>query len=309
MVEAKKISTDDYPVGVTVCRFQVDELHEGHTKLIDHIFDNHKKVIIFLGIPFVENELENPLDFITRKMMVQTRYPEAIIIPLKDNLSDSVWSKNIDDNIRTIFGDLKAILYGSRDSFIPFYEGTYPTIELVSDIHISGTEIRDKLAKTLINSPKFRSGVIYSVAMRRAVTYPTVDIGAINDKGQILLAKKPNEKKYRFIGGFVDRTDCNWENAAKREFSEETGGGTIGDLKYVGSFAIDDYRYRKSKSGIMTTLFIGKFSFGNIKPSDDISELRWTDISDLDTDTKINKMIMPEHIELMSATIKFLNKK
>ena len=40
-------STD---VGIIVGRFQVDELHDAHVDLIQYVFDQHPKVIIFLGL-------------------------------------------------------------------------------------------------------------------------------------------------------------------------------------------------------------------------------------------------------------------
>ena len=49
----------------------------------------------------------------------------------------------------------------------------------------------------------------------------------------------------------------------------------IDELKYIASGQIKDWRYYKSQSGIMTTLFLGKFIFGTCKPSDDIASLHW----------------------------------
>lgn len=43
-----------------------------------------------------------------------------------------------------------------------------------------------------------------------------------NNEGKLLLARKPNETKLRFIGGFVDPSDISYEKAAVREFMEET---------------------------------------------------------------------------------------
>ena len=78
------------------------------------------------------------------------------------------------------------------------------------------------------------------------------------------MAKKPNEPHYRFIGGFVDRTDESWEQAAKREFKEETGGNAeIDDIRYVCSAAVKDWRYNKTESGIMTTLLLVS-SYGDV---------------------------------------------
>lgn len=298
----QEINPAEFEIGCIVARFQVHKLHEGHIKLIDKVCENHKKVIIFLGVPVIGNTKSNPLDFASRKAMIQEKYPNAIILPQKDQRSDDKWSSNLDAEIKTPFGEKSALLYGSRDSFIPHYKGKYPVVELVTDVFYSGTEVRKQVSREILTSEDFRAGIIHANYAQRAVTYPTVDVVAYNEKGQILLGKKPNEKNYRFIGGFVDRTDANWEQAARREFMEETGNCEIGDLKYVASGAIKDWRYAKAESGIMTTLFIGKFVFGRIDPSDDIESLHWLNPKDID----VLKDIMPEHQELFYSLIDYI---
>ena len=297
------INPSDYEIGVIMARFQVHELHEGHIKLIDKVCSHHKKVIIFLGVPIIGNTKSNPLDFASRRAMIQERYPNTIILPHKDQRYDQKWSENLDAEIKMPFGELTAVLYGSRDSFIPHYKGKYPVIELITDVFYSGTEVRKQVSREILSSADFRAGIIHATYAQRPVTYPTVDVVAYNDKGQILLAKKPNETNYRFIGGFVDREDTCWEHAAKREFMEETGGCEIGKLNYVASGQIKDWRYAKLDSGIMTTLFIGKFIFGGIQPSDDIEQLAWKTIDCFDTREKIENSVMPEHVELMVKLI------
>lgn len=297
------INPSDYEIGVIMARFQVHTLHEGHIKLIDKVCSNHKKVIIFLGVPQVGGTKSNPLDFATRRAMIAERYPDAIILPHKDQRSDQKWSDNLDAEIRMPFGSkITAVLYGSRDSFIPHYKGKFPTLELVTDVFYSGTEVRKQVSKEILNSSDFRAGIIHATYAQWAVTYPTVDVVATNEKGQILLGKKPNENLYRFIGGFVDRSDENWEHAAKREFMEETGGCEIGDLTYIASGQINDWRYNRTEHGIMTTLYLGKFVMGRIEPSDDIASLHWVDPFDVDIETEV----MEEHRVLFTKLIKYL---
>jgi len=286
----------DYEVGVIMARFQVHKLHEGHIKLINHVCDNHKKVIMFLGVAVVGNTQSNPLDFASRKAMIQQQYPHIVILPQKDQRSDDKWSQELDNQIRTPFGEKTALLYGSRDSFIPHYKGKYPVVELITDVYYSGTEVRRQVSREILESEDFRAGIIHANYAQRSVTYPTVDVVAYNEKGQILLGKKPNENLYRFIGGFVDREDTNWEHAAKREFMEETGGCEIGDVQYLASGQINDWRYSKTGSGIMTTLFIGKFMWGAITPSDDIASLHWVNPAEIN----INTDVMVEHRDLFA---------
>jgi len=297
----KEIDTNKYDIGVLVMRVQVHKLSEAHLELINIVFKNHKKVIIFLGVPVIGNTKENPLCFASRRLMLLAKYPLAVVLPLKDKRCDDRWSKELDSQIKNPFGDLSALLYGSRDSFKQFYSGKYKVIELDTTYTCSGTEIRKEVSKEILASEDFRAGVIHATYASRSVTYPTVDVVAYNYKGQILLGKKPNEVKYRFIGGFVDRDDLSWENAAKREFSEETGNCEIGDLTYIASSKINDWRYAKTESGITTTLFLGKFMFGSIQPSDDIAELAWLSSDDITVDN-----IMDEHQELFIVLKNYL---
>ena len=307
MMEIPKIKDfSDYDIGVVVARLQVDELHSQHIKLLDTVCNNHKMVILFLGVSVIENTAKNPIGFAARKMMVQSRFPNIVILPLKDNRSDEVWSKNLDAQISIPFGERKVLLYGSRNSFISSYQGRYDVVELTTDVFVSGSNIRKELARTIGNSPQWRAGVIYANSNRRAVSYPTVDVVAYNEDGQILLGKKPNETKWRCVGGFVDPTDTNYEMSAIREFREETGG-EIADLKYVCSQRIDDWRYRSEPDGIMTTLFLGKYTMGRIAPDDDIAELKFFDISELCTNEQVENKIMMEHVELIKTLIYKIN--
>ena len=289
-------------IGVIMARFQVAELHEGHKQLIDTVLHYHKKVIIFLGVSKKSSDKNSPLDFANRRAMIHEVYPSVVVLPQLDVRDDYKWSANLDAQISLPFGELSAIIYGSRDSFIPHYKGKYKVIEVLPQIPANGTAERLAISREVIPSVDFRKGIIYQTYLQRPVTYPTVDVVAYNDKGEILLGKKPNETLYRFIGGFVDRSDISWEQAAKREFMEESGGCEIGDLTYVASSKINDWRYANSESGIMTTLFIGKFLWGNAKPSDDIADLKWVMPDKINVETDI----MPEHRELFSKLINYL---
>ena len=295
------INPTDYEVGVVVARFQVAELHEGHKQLINTVLHYHKKVIIFLGMSKKSSDKSSPLDFANRRAMIHEAYPNVIVLPQLDMRDDHKWSANLDAQISLPFGELSAVIYGSRDSFIPHYHGKYKVIEVLPKTPVNGTAERLAVSREVVPSVDFRKGIIYQTFTQRPVTYPTVDVVAYNDQGQILLAKKPNEVLYRFIGGFVDRTDTNWEHAAKREFMEESGGCEIGDLKYVASSKINDWRYAKSESGIMTTLFLGKFLWGNPTASDDIAVLEWEYPSNISS-----RDIMVEHRELYTKLVEFM---
>ena len=294
----KEKSTD---IGIIIGRFQLHELHEAHKELIETVINNHDKTILFIGCTPAIGTRKNPLDFMTRKYMIEELYNFSAILPLYDQKSDAVWSKQIDSKIRETFPMGSVTIYGSRDSFIPYYIGQFQTKELEPESYVSATEIRNKVAKSIMKSSDFRAGVIYSTYNQYPITHPTVDIVIVKENGDILLGRKPNEDKWRFIGGFVDPTDSSLEKAAKREVNEETGL-EVDDLKFICSMKVNDWRYNGIKErGIMTTFFEAKYIFGAPQPNDDICELKWFSIDSI----KNNKsLLVDEHLKLMEIYLK-----
>lgn len=297
-------------IGVIIGRFQVHALHEAHGNLIDSVVSKHKRVILFLGVSPVIGTTKDPLDFTSRKLMIQESYPDINIAPLPDKRSDMVWSKTIDSRVREIFPLGSVVLYGGRDSFLPYYHGSFNVCELEQTVYISGTEVRKQVSEEIKSSPLWRAGAIYQSYNQYPVSYQTVDIACLGSGGhRILLCRKPNEDNFRFIGGFVDPSDSSLENAASREFREETGGNAeIDGLKYLGSFRVDDWRYKKGRDKIMTALFIGSMTYGSVSPSDDISELHWIGISDFKSEGFIENNIVEEHIPLAKRVLEAITK-
>lgn len=289
-------------IGVIVARFQVDELTVGHKQVIDQVVSNHNKVIIFLGVAKVNLSGNNPLEFTVRKMMIEKHYPDVQIIPLSDVGDDYKWSSILDERIREVYPHGNVILYGSRDSFIPHYHGKFETSELAPTHVISGTITRQQISDEVLGSRDFRKGIIYACTNRFPSGYPTVDVAAIqiiNGKPHVLLCKKPGEIKWRFIGGFFDpEKDTCLTDTAKREFNEETGKGIIDNLKSIVDMVIDDVRYRGEKDKVLTTLFVGDYISGDLTPEDDISEIKWCEITNEAIDD-----INPIHEELYRALV------
>jgi len=267
-------------VGVLIGRFQVPELHAAHKELIDKVGGWHKKVLLVLGCTPSLGTRRNPLDFQARKLMINAHYPDLPVIPLMDQPDDTEWSKELDRRIREVFPVGTVTLYGGRDSFIPYYHGQFPCLEIEPTAYMaaSGTMERKNASLEIRSSQDWRAGVVYAAFNRYPQAFPTVDVAVIRQVGdsgtEILLARKPEEKGYLLIGGFVDPSDENFEAAARREVMEEAHI-EIGNPEYVGSFHIDDWRYRNEVDQIITTVFIAPYTFGAIQPDDDIEELRW----------------------------------
>lgn len=278
-------------VGVVIGRFQVETLHEGHRYLINEAFRHHKKVIIFVGCSPILGTKYDPLDFPTRERMLRAEYPDAIILPQHDKLSDEEWSKALDTQIRGIVPNLTgAKLYGGRGSFQPHYKGQFTVVEVNSGIEYrSGTSQRNDIGKVVRSSPDFRAGIIYSTQNAFPYVKACVDIACVNthDAGGktladpfILLGRKASENKWRLPGGMVDKGET-LEEAASREFREETGLiAEIGKLRYIGSYSVSDWRFKNAgEIGLLTSLFIVEHLWGAPKGSDDLVETKWCPLS------------------------------
>ncbi len=283
-----KEKTQQYDVGVLVGRFQVHELHQGHRDLIQHVCDRHDKVIVFLGLSPITPSSNNPLDFEARKQMILSEFPDVIVAYLKDVHDDRTWSVNLNDQIAALTTPQQTVvIYGGRDSFISHYdnlavrkvgEKRYPTQELLQTEHYSGSAIRKQIARSKVKSSEdFRAGVIWATQARFPTAFTTVDVAVVNeDSSKVLLGRKPNERQFRFIGGFSDPASPSLEADARREVNEEAGID-ITDPVYVGSLVVDDWRYRNEPDKIKTTLWLAKYRSGHPQPGDDIEEVRWFD--------------------------------
>jgi len=302
-MKKKELPTAD--VGVIVGRFQVHELHEAHLDLIQSVCNEHDKVLIFLGLSPLMVTQNNPLDFESRKQMILKEFPDVNVLYIKDVNADEPWSSKLDEQITDLVSPSQTVvLYGSRDSFISHYTGKYPCIELLQETYTSGTEIRKSIGKRVKNTSEFRAGVIWAAYNQYPKVYPTVDIAILDEKEErLLLARKPFETEYRFVGGFADPRSLSYEQDARREVAEEAGV-EITDPEYIGSFIVDDWRYRQEVDKIKTLFFKAKIVFGKPRAGDDVCEVRWFDI-----DTLKPEMLVSNHRMLLECLQKKINKK
>jgi bifunctional NMN adenylyltransferase/nudix hydrolase len=274
----KEKATKPADCGVVVGRFQVNELHEAHIDLINSVTQKHDRVLIFLGNSIIRNTTSNPLDYRARRAMIADKFPNVEIHYINDNPSDIAWSKNLDKLIaEQLLPTQTVTLYGSRDSFLKCYNGKFNTCELEATTFISGTEVRRRVSNNYPATSDYRAGMIAATAYRYPTAFQCVDIAVVNDKQEVLLARKPDEKKWRFIGGFSDPRTSSLEEDAKREVQEEAGI-EVEIISYLGSTLIDDWRYRGEQDKIKTALFLAKYIFGKPEGADDIAEVKWVPI-------------------------------
>lgn len=291
-------------VGVIIARMQVHELHDSHRNLIKFVQEQTDRVIVVLGVSPTRNTLQNPLDFKSRKQMLTEEYPHLDIFYVNDCRDDAIWSKNLDRVIsQNTNPDQKVILFGSRDSFVSHYKGKYKTCELESDSFLSGTEVRKKIANFYVPTKDYRAGVIAGTASRFPTCYQAVDCAVLSQDGdRVLLARKPEEFKWRFIGGFSDTKSTSLEEDVRREVQEEANC-EISSPKYVTSMLVDDWRFRKEKDKIKTALFKATYVFGSIQGGDDVAVVQWFPLVE---ETKLQ--MVEEHQELFSILLENIKK-
>ena len=116
------------------------------------------------------------------------------------------------------------------------------------------------------------------------------------------MARKPLEDKYRFVGGFADPRSGSYEEDARRE-AEEEAGVEITTPEYVCSMAIDDWRYRNEVDKVVTTFFKSRVAFGRPEAGDDVCEVRWFDIGELNEDNLVSGHT--DLLEVLKKKMKF----
>ncbi len=283
--------------GVIIGRFQVDDIHEGHKALLDSVADSVGRLIIFVGLSPNKCTVNNPLDFMAVRSMLQDYYPEAIIQYIKDTQSNDQWSETLDTQIDALIGPRQNVmLFGSRDSFIPYYSGKFATTELVQRSFASGSQIRRELAARSRNSRDFRAGAIWAMQNQWNGPETCIDSALFNDDyTQILLGRKKDETLFRLIGGFVENEETLEETVIRESKEESNVEVKLGD--YIGSFIVDDWRKRGEVNKILTILFASTFT-GKPNPGDDIEELKWFDYND-----ELYNEVVPTHTTLVQGLL------
>jgi bifunctional NMN adenylyltransferase/nudix hydrolase len=287
-------------VGVIIARFQVPDLTPGHKALINHVVASHPTTVVLLGCTPFPNR-HSPLDYQQRRNMLQAFNPRIQVVPLLDCPSNEEWSAQVDRILSTMFPNKAIELYGGRDSFQNCYKGRYPVNEFKVIMSPTGTELRNALKYAPRDSSDFRAGIVYASECAFSRAIPVIDVAVLNDRSQVLMARKASEEKtglWRFIGGYVDPTDHELEDTVQREVREEADI-EIGNVRYIGSARIKDWRYRNSDEAIMSAFFAADYVYGNIRAKDDIVDVGWIDIS------RVKQVALPVHSTLASLLVSF----
>lgn len=305
----KNTFKNENAVGVVIGRFQVAELHQGHLDYINFVLNqNHDMNIMLLGLAPTKATKRNPLDFDSRRRMIEEAFPGKFTIMYQNDLPDDKdWANAVLKNISPIAGNRDIVLYGGRDNSLKYFPDNVKIVIYEPTVYLpdNGTEQRITAGKQVKGTKDWRLGCLYATQNRYDTVFSTVDCAIFDDENYeyLYLAKKEKEKKLRFVGGFADpHKDTSFEYTAKREATEETGLEVSNPI-YIGSTIIDDWRYRAENDKIITTFFAMKRVFGSPKAQDDIVELHKVKITDI-----YEEMFVPEHIVLWKMLKDWLKK-
>ena len=119
----------------------------------------------------------------------------------------------------------------------------------------------------------------------------------------VLFVNKPGENKWRFPGGFAEPPSPSYEDDAIRESLEETSLHCQ-NPQYIGSFRIDDWRYRGEVDSIKTIFFALETCDKKevAVARDDVHKCGWFDPNKMTADD-----VEEEHIPLLLALQKYIN--
>lgn len=282
-------------IGVIIGRFQVPELTPGHQALIREVQSQNDETIVLVGISDARNTRRNPLGYKSVKELLKNFDNKLIISSVNDSESNEHWSRMVDLKILSLINtpDNQIMLYGGRDSFIPFYSGKFPTnqIENLGIESKSGTETRELVGEPM--TKEAREGAIWAANYKWPTMYQVVDAVVLNANGQVLMCRKEGCVQWWLIGGFVDPGDETLEGAVKREVKEETGLEVSPEYQF--SLRIPDRRYARELDKVMSHVFLctlAKNCFVEPKPADDIVETKWFNRMELPE-------VIPAHREMM----------
>jgi len=298
-------------IGFLVGRFQTPFLIDSQIKILqDFLNQDYNFYGIILGVSATKATKNNPLDFDSRRRMIEEAFPKKFQFGyIKDEHDDFIWSNHLDDTIFKMLGtyiDKYAFsidfvtIFGDKSTVLSKYFGKFNTQELNIDKIDSIEFQKEFVSKKVLDTAAWRAGACWSASNRYPVAYHTVDCAIFDDLSndlscnKVWMAKKTGESKLRFVGGFVDPKDNSSEDAAKRESLEETGM-QCSILGYISSRKINDWRYQNEEDKIITSFYALVRQNGIPKANDDIKELYKVDIL-----TLTEEHVMEEHRELLT---------
>ena len=262
-------------------------------------------MILVVKTPAVKSTKDSPLSYESVEWMARCSFDGLFkeIRSLKECNDPEKWCKDLDALLPencTIY-ELDDLCLHSRK-----YEensGKHPIVVLSTGLDEHERMLRETV-DTETQNFDYRRGAQAALNSQYDSVYPTVDCVIFSDDSlsHMYMVKKPDEKRWRFVGGFSDPSDTSYSCAARREAKEETGMECV-CFDWIGSTKIDDWRYRNERNKIITNIFAMKVVSGEAKADDDVSEIELKNIDELTFDD-----IQPEHIPIFEKVKHYVAK-
>lgn len=312
---------------VMIGRFQSPIFHEGYQQIVRSYPNHAQRLVILVGSSEIfDQRLPIPYHVVAQTIRRSIKNMENFPKWAKDEIqvssiadsrpNNELWLDDVLSHFK--ISDYKNLVFlTGRDGFQNYIDTNLLTsrgceIKVLPTIsEVSGTMIRSVDTSIFELSDHelkiYAEGYVAASKRLFPTSYSTVDILPIIADNTFLLGRKCSDPlgKYRLVGGFVDPQDHDLEAAALRELQEETciNKESVLSTQYIGSYRINDYRYRNSIHKIMTNLFVCDVTNNATwRANDDICELKAFSLEDLSLD-----IICEEHKNLIFEAIKFIS--
>lgn len=288
---------------VVYAPFQIADVGGFHASLIEKAFAEHDQVMIALPVRRVSPSKKSPLSFEERRILIQEYLDRSV--KRKCEIVAVIEAKYRSDMVRSLETAIKlpleSVVVLSDPEMIKFLPEKMPRSFIPRNFLVEEEELRESVSRAYPNSD-YRLGVIRGLNSLFPISWATVDVAIRRvDRGMVdgrqtppkvlyLVGRKPGEVGWRFIGGFKNRSDANFEAAVLREGGEEALKPGVDPKKvfsapkYICSRNVNDWRYAGEVDGITTAFYIVNFvgTLDQIKAGDDIAETAWRELSELD---------------------------
>lgn len=196
-----------------------------------------------------------------------------------------------------------------------------PAKEALKDIYLIAKllSVKTELAGMKLSEQEVINAIVEQLTEVPYIPFPvslhTVDVAPyriVGNEIQILMGRKPQNKEFQFIGGFMDPGEVS-KKSTDRELDEETDNTlrpfVTGDKEFVDELFINDRRYVDSCHKVTTTFYAVEVTGGDdtITGGDDIEEVKWFTLTDLRH--AYNALVRPIHHELLFSLVdKLINR-
>lgn len=268
-------------VAIIVGRFQVDDLSEGHQKMLRMAYEECERVIVFIGSRVVRSAADPLPYYMVANSVKGVQCASVEVYEQLDNPDNEVWIQSLMNQVGNLTEKDDELWFygghGEKDSFLDVMPLGINRRHVPYDGELSGTELRSRIGYH--NTWVFRAGYI-KAHLDAFPSCPSVVDAVITKGNQVLLGFKEKTGKYCVIGGFADDGDGSLEHSTSRETKEEGGLIIPPDAwKYLMSMQCDIFSYSRTIQPY-TSVFHTEYkeSYGEPQAGDDLDSIGWVDL-------------------------------